>query len=150
MCVCARDRVLCAWQRVSQACTHLVHSGQRQSQASASACFLKFVALPKCRAQQFSQKVWSQVGLRHAKKAVRFGACSQKWQFLFLYDSCASSDSFCRRLLDCRAEGRGLRLSRGREPAQPIITHQRAIILESRLLLPTYLWTRRSFCSRST
>ena len=28
---------------------------------------------------------WSHEGLRQAKKAERFGACSQKWQFLFLH-----------------------------------------------------------------
>jgi len=30
---------------------------------------------------------WSHEGLRQAKKAERFGACSQKWQFLFLLAS---------------------------------------------------------------
>ena len=56
---------------------HLVHIGQFQLQASASAWPVKSVALPKCFAQHFSQNVCSHDGLRQAKRGDRLGACSQ-------------------------------------------------------------------------
>ena len=71
-------RLQCKWSlpHLSSVQQHFcVQMGQRQAARFASACPLKRVGLPRCRELQVSQKVCSQAV--QAKKAVRFGACSQ-------------------------------------------------------------------------